>query len=115
MVQTRAEPIGIRVVIGDETEGVADQAFAVLLQYPNTNGDIPDYSGILEMAHAQDTMVVVATDLLALTLLKPPGEWGADVVIGSSQRFGVPLGFGGPHAAFFATRDKYKRLSLIHI
>jgi glycine dehydrogenase len=88
---------------------VADQAFAVLLQYPNTNGDIPDYSGIVEMAHAQDTMVVVATDLLALTLIKPPGEWGADVVIGSSQRFGVPLGFGGPHAAFFATRDKYKR------
>ena len=109
VVQTRAEPIGIRVVIGDETEGVADQAFAVLLQYPNTNGDIPDYSGIVEMAHAQDTMVVVATDLLALTLIKPPGEWDADVVIGSSQRFGVPLGFGGPHAAFFATRDKYKR------
>ena len=109
VVQTRAEPIGIRVVIGDETEGVADQAFAVLLQYPNTNGDIPDYSGIVEMAHAQDTMVAVATDLLALTLIKPPGEWGADVVVGSSQRFGVPLGFGGPHAAFFATRDKYKR------
>ena len=109
VVQTRAEPIGIRVVIGDETEGVVDQAFAVLLQYPNTSGDISDYSGITEMAHSQDTMVIVAADLLALTLIKAPGEWGADVVIGSSQRFGVPLGYGGPHAAFFATRDKYKR------
>ena len=109
VVQTRAEPIGIRVVIGDETEGVVDQAFAVLLQYPNTSGDIPDYSGITEMAHLQDSMVIVAADLLALTLIKAPGEWGADVVIGSSQRFGVPLGYGGPHAAFFATRDKYKR------
>jgi glycine dehydrogenase len=109
VVQTRAEPIGIRVVIGDETEGLVDQAFAVLLQYPNTNGDILDYVTITEIAHSQGAMVVVAADLLALTLIKPPGEWGADVVVGSSQRFGVPLGYGGPHAAFFATRDKYKR------
>jgi glycine dehydrogenase len=84
VVQTRAEPIGIRVVIGDETEGLVDQAFAVLLQYPNTNGDILDYVAITEMAHSKGAMIVVAADLLALTLIKPPGEWGADVVVGSS-------------------------------
>ena len=109
VIQTRAEPIGIKVVIGDEKEALLSQAFAVLLQYPSTNGEIHDYFQLTKDFKSYGGMVIVAADLLSLALLKPPGEWGADVVIGSSQRFGVPLGFGGPHAAFFATRDEYKR------
>jgi glycine dehydrogenase len=109
VVQTRAEPIGIRVVVGDEADGIGGNCFGVLLQYPDTTGALHDYRALAETAHAQGTMVVAATDLLALTLLTPPGEWGADVAIGSAQRFGVPMGFGGPHAAFFATRDAHKR------
>lgn len=109
VVQTRAEPIGIRVVIGDEHENLSSQAFAVLLQYPSTNGEIHDYSKLTKDIKSNGGMTIVAADLLSLSLLKPPGEWGADVVVGSSQRFGVPLGFGGPHAAFFATREEYKR------
>ena len=109
VIQTRAEPIGIKVVIGDEKEALLSQAFAVLLQYPSTNGEIHDYFQLTKDFKSYGGMVIVAADLLSLALLKPPGEWGADVVVGSSQRFGVPLGFGGPHAAFFATRDEYKR------
>ena len=109
VIQTRAEPVGIKVVVGDEADGIGEQAFAVLVQYPDTGGEIRDYKALCQAAHAQGAMVIAATDLLALTLLTPPGEWGADVVVGSSQRFGVPLGFGGPHAAFFAARDEHKR------
>ncbi len=109
VIQTRAEPVGIKVVVGDETGGISEQAFAVLVQYPDSGGEIRDYKELCQAAHAQGAMVIAATDLLALTLLTPPGEWGADVVVGSSQRFGVPLGFGGPHAAFFAVRDEHKR------
>jgi glycine dehydrogenase len=110
VVQTRAEPLGIEVVVGDAlAHDFADQAFGVLLQYPTTDGRIHDYGPLTERAHAAGAQVVVAADLLALTLLRPPGEWDADVVVGSSQRFGVPLGFGGPHAAFMATRAKHKR------
>jgi glycine dehydrogenase len=109
VIQTRAEPVGIKVVVGDEMDGIDEQAFAVLVQYPDTGGEIRDYKALCQAAHAQGAMVIAATDLLALTLLTPPGEWGADVVVGSSQRFGVPLGFGGPHAAFFAARDEHKR------
>ncbi len=79
------------------------------MQYPDTFGAIHDYSGFAEKAHAAGAMLTVATDLLALTLIKPPGEFGADIAVGSAQRFGVPLGYGGPHAAFFATRDEFKR------
>ena len=81
----------------------------MLLQYPAANGEVFDYKALVESAKEQGIQVVVAADLLALTLLTPPGEWGADVVVGCSQRFGVPMGFGGPHAAFFATKEKYKR------
>ncbi len=108
-IRTRAEPLGVQVVVGDEAEGTGDRAFAVVLQYPDTGGEVRDYAALVREAHARGAMVVVATDLLALTLLEPPGAWGADVAVGSSQRFGVPLGFGGPHAAFFATRDRHKR------
>jgi len=106
VVQTRAEPLGIRVVVGNE---LTPDTFGVLLQYPATDGAVRDLSGIIAAAHAQKAFAVVATELLALTLLKPPGEFGADIVVGNSQRFGVPLGYGGPHAAFFATRDAHKR------
>ncbi len=109
VIETRALPLGITVVTGTPDELIEKDGFAILLQYPATNGDIGDYAAIAEKAHAKGMIVSVATDLLALTLLKPPGEWGADIVFGSSQRFGVPLGFGGPHAAFFAVRDEYKR------
>src|SRR6185369_4152789 len=87
----------------------AQKVFAALVQYPATDGTIHDYRAFIEKAHAANALAIVATDLLALTLLRPPGEFGADVVVGNSQRFGVPLGYGGPHAAFMATRDAYKR------
>jgi glycine dehydrogenase len=111
VVRTRAKPIGIEVVVGDHRAAL-DQTdcFGVLLQYPAVDGDIYDYEEFIAKAHAKDALVVVAADLLALTLLKSPGEFGADVAIGSAQRFGVPLGYGGPHAAYFATRDANKRL-----
>jgi len=110
VVQTRAEPLGIVVKTFDPAElaGVTD-AFGVLLQYPGVNGTVRDYRADVATVKANGAMVVVAADLLALTLLTPPGEWGADVVVGNSQRFGVPLGFGGPHAGYMATRDEYKR------
>jgi glycine dehydrogenase len=111
VVRTRAEPFGIKVVVGDAaTYDFAEPTFGVLVQYPATNGDIHDYRAFAEKAHAHEALVVAATDLLALVLLTPPGEWGADVALGNSQRFGVPMGYGGPHAAFFATRDEYKRI-----
>ena len=107
---TRAEPLGIEVVVGDEHElADTDGFFGALLQYPASNGDIFDYRELVERFHAGNALVAVAADLLALTLLSPPGEFGADVAIGSAQRFGVPLGFGGPHAAYFSTRDSFKR------
>ncbi|WP_342116198.1 aminomethyl-transferring glycine dehydrogenase [Pseudoduganella sp. OTU4001] len=110
VVQTRAEPLGITVKTFDPAElaGVTD-AFGVLLQYPGVNGVVRDYRAAVETVKATGAMVIVAADLLALTMLTPPGEWGADVVVGNSQRFGVPLGFGGPHAGYMATRDEYKR------
>ena len=104
VVQTRAEPLGIKIA-----NELTPDTFGVLLQYPDTNGVIRDYAPLIEQAHQQQALAVVATDLLALTLIKPPGEFGADIAIGNSQRFGVPLGYGGPHAAFFATRDEFKR------
>lgn len=112
VVKTRAEPLGIEVVVGDEFEladGDFEFYFGVLLQYPASTGAIHDYTAVAQHIHGCGGMLAVAADLLALTLLTPPGEFGADVVIGTAQRFGVPLGYGGPHAAYFATRDAYKR------
>ena len=109
-MRTRAEPIGIDVVVGEiEPDMPAEGVFGVLLQYPGTTGVIRDDRELVRNLHEQSTLVAVAADLLALVLLTPPGEWGADVVVGSAQRFGVPMGYGGPHAGFFATRDEYKR------
>jgi len=109
VVQTRAQPLGISVKVGKPDAAVQTDCFGVLLQYPGVNGELRDYRGLAEKLHAKGAGVVVAADLLALTLLTPPGEWGADVAVGNSQRFGVPMGFGGPHAAYLATRDAYKR------
>lgn len=110
VIKTRAAPLDIEVVVGDENTELQDhEVFGVLLQYPDTLGTVHDYRAICETVHQQKGMVAVATDLLSLTLLTPPGEFGADVAVGNSQRFGVPLGYGGPHAAFMATRDAYKR------
>jgi glycine dehydrogenase len=107
---TRAEPLGIELKIGDFRTAEADERwFGVIVQYPNSNGEIEDYASFTATVQKKGCKVAVATDLLALALLTPPGEWGADIVFGSSQRFGVPMGYGGPLAAFFATRDEYKR------
>jgi len=107
---TRAVPLGIEVVVGDfRTAEVDDRCFGAFLQYPNDKGAVVDYRAFINRVHAAGGYVVMATDLLALTLLTPPGELGADVACGSAQRFGVPLGYGGPHAAFFATKDDFKR------
>jgi glycine dehydrogenase len=110
VVRSRAKALGIEVVVGDyEKFEFTDQTFGALVQYPDTLGTIHNYGPFTEKAHAAGAIVTVATDLLALTLIKPPGEFGADIAVGSAQRFGVPLGYGGPHAAFFATRDEFKR------
>lgn len=111
LVQLRAEPIGVKVEVGNLfSKDLTDpQLFAVLVQYPDTEGNIENLGPLVASAHENQVFVCVATDLLALTLLEAPGTWGADVVVGSAQRFGVPMGFGGPHAAFFATREEYKR------
>ncbi|GAB3400434.1 aminomethyl-transferring glycine dehydrogenase [Massilia agilis] len=110
VVQTRARPLGVEVkTVAADKVGEVDNCFGVLLQYPGVNGEVRDYSAAVEKLHAAGAMVVVAADLLALAVLTPPGEWGADVVVGNSQRFGVPLGFGGPHAGYMATKDEYKR------
>jgi len=109
VMRTRALPLGLNVVVGPAAAAAGADCFAALLQYPGVNGDVRDYRALAEALHAKGALVLVAADPLALTLLAAPGEWGADVVVGSSQRFGVPMGFGGPHAAFFATRDEFKR------
>ncbi len=108
VLRTRAEPLGIELVVGNEADGLPE-CFGVLLQYPQTLGAVEDYRELVDAAHAQGALVAVATDLLALAVLTPPGEWGADIAVGSAQRFGVPLGFGGPHAGFMACRDAFKR------
>src|SRR5437879_8597978 len=110
VVRTRAKPLGIDVKIDNFSRfKFNDTVFGALVQYPGTDGAIYDYTEFVRQAHTAGVLVVVAADILALTLLKPPGEFGADVAVGNTQRFGVPLGFGGPHAAYFATRDQYKR------
>lgn len=111
VVEGRAEPLDIEVVVGDHNElDVTDEElFGILLQYPATDGTVEDYSDLIAACEENNVQSVVAADLLSLTLLTPPGEMGADVVVGSTQRFGVPMGYGGPHAAYFATREKYKR------
>lgn len=108
LLKTRASGLDIDVVVGDETQGLPE-CFGVLLQYPHSLGGVVDYRAVTDAVHAQGGVVAVATDLLALTLLAAPGEWGADIAVGSSQRFGVPLGFGGPHAGFMACKDSMKR------
>jgi len=108
VVRTRAAYLGLEVLVGDESQGLP-ACFGVLLQYPHSLGDVADYHALVTQAHAQGSVVIVATDLLALALLAPPGQWGADIAIGSAQRFGVPMGFGGPHAGFMACKDAYKR------
>ncbi len=110
VIETRAKPLGIEVrtcITGEES--LANDCFAILVQYPSANGAVIDYSDWAAKVHAQGKTVIAAADLLALTVLKSPAEWGADIVIGNTQRFGVPFGFGGPHAAYMATRDAYKR------
>ena len=109
VVKTRAQPLGLEVVIGDPHGDPPDGVFGVLIQYPGTHGTVGDHSAAVERIHESGALVVFAVDLLAMTLITPPGEFGADAVVGSSQRFGVPMMFGGPHAAFMATRDEYKR------
>ena len=110
VLKTRARTLGYEIVVGDPFKDLQGmEVFGVLVQYPGSSGEIRDIRPIVEQAHAQKALVAVATDLLALTLLTPPGELGADIVVGSAQRFGVPMGYGGPHAAFFATREAYKR------
>jgi glycine dehydrogenase len=110
VVQTRAAARGLTVhVLPYDKFEFGPQVFGALVQYPATDGAIRDYSSVCDDAHAHDALVTVAADLLSLVLLSPPGEWGADIVVGNTQRFGVPLGYGGPHAGFLATRDEYKR------
>ena len=107
---TRATPINIELVFGNYTTAEIDETyFGAIVQYPNAHGEVVDYRKFIDAAHAANALVIMATDLLSLTLLTPPGELGADIAIGSAQRFGVPMGFGGPHAAFFATKDEFKR------
>ncbi|MCX6208610.1 MAG: aminomethyl-transferring glycine dehydrogenase [Bacteroidetes bacterium] len=110
LLVTRSTPIGIELVFGDYKQAqLGENFFGAIVQYPNNNGSIEDYKAFIDKAHSLGAYIVMATDLLALTLLTSPGELGADVAVGNSQRFGVPLGYGGPHAAFFATRDEFKR------
>lgn len=110
VLRTRAVPLEIKVVVGDhQTYDFAASTFGALLQYPASDGTVYDYRAFVEKAHASGALVIVAADLLSLTLLTPPGEFGADIAVGSTQRFGVPFGYGGPHAAYFATKDAFKR------
>lgn len=107
---TRSEPLGIKIITGDYKKfEFDDKVFGVIIQYPNSEGNIEDYKSFVNAAHEKECKVAVAADLLSLALLTPPGEWGADICFGSSQRFGIPMGYGGPHAAFFATKDEFKR------
>ncbi|MEK6578495.1 MAG: glycine dehydrogenase (aminomethyl-transferring), partial [Bdellovibrionota bacterium] len=111
VVKTRARPLGIEVVVGNhETFTFSDKVFGALVQYPHAEGAIVDYRKFIEGAHQAGALVAMAADLLALTLLIPPGELGADVALGNTQRFGVPFGYGGPHAAYFSTKEEFKRL-----
>ena len=110
VIKTRAYAFGYEVVIGDPVKDLKpDTVFAALLSYPGSSGEVRDYRSVIDRLHGAGALAIMATDLLALALLTPPGELGADIAVGSSQRFGVPMGFGGPHAAFFATRDEFKR------
>ena len=110
VLQTRSRPLGIELVTGPWEEATLDSGyFGALLQYPAADGAVGSYASFVEQAHGLDVKVAVAADLMSLCLLTPPGSFGADVVVGTSQRFGIPLGYGGPHAAFFATREAYKR------
>ena len=109
LLRTRSKPLGINLLIGYPDAISIDDCFGFLLQYPNTNGEIFNWTNLIKEQQNKGCIICVATDLLALTMLKPPGEFGADIVFGSSQRFGVPMGYGGPHAAFFAVKDKFKR------
>jgi glycine dehydrogenase len=110
VLETRARPLGIEIVTGDVRELVASrECFGALVQYPATDGAIDDFRGLAELVHARQGLLVAAADPLALTLLVPPGEWGADIAVGTTQRFGMPMGCGGPHAAFLACRDEFKR------
>ncbi len=109
VLKTRAEFFGFELIVADAAELPNHEVFGVMLQYPNATGEIVDIAALIQQAHAQKALVCVATDLMALVMLQAPGELGADVVVGNSQRFGVPMGFGGPHAAFFATKDAFKR------
>ncbi|HKK75311.1 MAG TPA: aminomethyl-transferring glycine dehydrogenase [Saprospiraceae bacterium] len=110
VLETRAQPLDIQILVGDITRMEMDEkTFGILLQYPGADGEVVDYRALTEKAKAEEIYVTVAADLLSLTLLTPPGEWGADAVVGNTQRFGVPMGFGGPHAAYFATKDDFKR------
>lgn len=111
VLKTRANPLGIQIVVGSfKTIKPSQDFFAALVQYPSTDGTIHDFGEFAKEMHGRNTKLIVAADLLALTVLTPPGEWGADIVVGTSQRFGLPLGFGGPHAGYLATKDEYKRL-----
>ena len=110
ILKTRSEPLGIEVIIGSHLEyDFSESCFAVLIQYPGKYGEVTDYVEFASKVKEKEIAIIVAADLLSLTMLKPPGEWGADVVVGTTQRFGIPLGYGGPHAAYFATLEKYKR------
>ena len=110
IITTRAKPVGIELVLGSFKDALLDETyFGAIVQYPDSEGSIEDHRKFIEKVHSVNAQVIMATDLLALTLLTPPGELGADVAIGSSQRFGVPMGYGGPHAAFFSTKDEFKR------
>ncbi len=111
VLKTRAQPLDIEIVVGNwKTYEFTEKTFGVLLQYPTRDGNVEDYRAFSEKAKANGAYVTVATDILGLAMLKPPSEWGADCAIGNTQRFGVPMGFGGPHAAYFATTEKYKRI-----
>jgi len=110
LLKTRTTPIGVELVVGDYREFEAtDEFFGALVQYPNADGSIEDYRGFAAKCNAAEVQLVVAADIMSLVLLTPPGEWGADAVVGTTQRFGIPLGYGGPHAAYFATKESYKR------
>ena len=110
LLKTRTEPIGVELVFGDyKTFEPTEEFFGAMVQYPNADGSIEDYRAFTAQCNQADIQLVVAADLMSLTLLTPPGEWGADAVVGTTQRFGIPLGYGGPHAAYFATKESYKR------
>ena len=110
LLETRSEPLGIQLIIGNHQEfEFNEKIFGGLLQYPAATGEIYDYKSFTEKAHSADAGIAVAADLLSLALLESPGSWGADVVVGTSQRFGIPMGYGGPHAAYFATKEAFKR------